>query len=63
MTTSRSYLELRVISRFEDRYKYLALDRIVGERTFGGERYLNQRFYTSTAWRRVRDFVIVRDNG
>lgn len=59
----KSYEELRHVSTFEDRFKYLSLAGIVGDRTFGSERYLNQRFYTSSRWRRVRDYVIVRDNG
>lgn len=59
----RTYETLRHISTFEDRFRYLALKGEVGDRTFGSERYLNQRFYTSSEWRRVRDFVIVRDGG
>lgn len=36
----------------------------VGEETFGFDRYLNQWFYqNSHKWKRVRDHVIVRDNG
>jgi hypothetical protein len=31
--------------------------------TFGFDRYLNQKFYTSVQWRHVRDQVIVRDHG
>lgn len=59
----RTYSELRRLRSFEDRFKYLALRGQVGEMTFGAERYLNQRFYTSRQWRLVRDSVIVRDNG
>ena len=36
---------------------------MIGEETFGFDRWLNQIFYTSSEWRRVRDIVIVRDNG
>lgn len=61
MRTSRSYLELAKLPTFEERFHYLALGAIVGDRTFGNERYLNQRFYTSSAWRRARDIVIIRD--
>jgi len=35
----------------------------VGEETFGYSRYLNQRFYRSPEWLKVRDYVLVRDNG
>lgn len=31
--------------------------------TFGFERIINQRFYTSSEWKRVRNLVILRDNG
>jgi len=58
---ARTYSELRSLKSFEDRYEYLRLKGKVGLTTFGFERYLNQRFYTSIQWRSVRDFVIVRD--
>lgn len=59
----RTYLELRRLETFEERYKYLALRGVVGNSTFGFERYLNQRFYTSQQWRNLRHHIIVRDNG
>ena len=58
-----SYSELRRHHTFEERYEYLQLKGNVGRETFGFDRYMNQQFYTSRAWRRVRDIVIVRDNG
>ena len=63
MTKNRTYEELRQLPTFEDRFKYLSLLGNVGETTFGWERHLNQSFYNSSQWRRVRDFIIVRDNG
>jgi hypothetical protein len=48
---------------FEDRYRYLALKGVVGDSTFGFDRYINQQFYTSTQWRQLRHHVIARDNG
>lgn len=51
------------LKTFEERYRYLRLDGVVGEDTFGFERYLNQTFYRSQRWKKVRDQVIVRDNG
>lgn len=39
------------------------LSGTVGEDTFGFDRYLNQRFYHSPEWRKVRNEVIVRDMG
>ena len=35
----------------------------VGFDTFGFDRYLNQNFYTSREWQRVKREVILRDNG
>jgi hypothetical protein len=46
-----------------ERYDYLALKGVVGEPTFGYERYHNQRFYTSRQWKQIRDHVITRDLG
>lgn len=59
----RTYSELITLPTFEERYEYLRLGGKVGEETFGFDRYLNQVFYKSDEWRRVRDYVIVRDNG
>lgn len=63
MNIIRSYSELRRITTFEERYKYLQLGGIVGKDTFGFDRYLNQIFYRSQKWRSIRDQVIIRDNG
>lgn len=57
------YSELIKLPTFEERFEYLRLDGHVGEDTFGFDRYLNQKFYSTSEWRRVRDLVIVRDNG
>lgn len=59
----KTYSELITLPTFEERYRYLRLGGRVGEETFGFDRYLNQIFYKSKEWLRVRDFVIVRDNG
>ena len=59
----RTYSELSTITSFKDRFRYLKLDGAVGEATFGFDRYLNQLFYQSQRWRRIRDEVIVRDCG
>lgn len=60
---NRTYSELSSLQSFKERFDYLQLDGEVGKETFGFERYLNQKFYHSQEWRRVRDFVILRDNG
>lgn len=59
----RTYTELSQLQTFEERYEYLRLDGIVGQDTFGFDRYLNQNFYRSAEWKRIRDQVIVRDMG
>lgn len=59
----RTYTELIRLDSFEDRYEYLRIKGRVGETTFGFERYLNQRFYTSIEWKQVRQHVIARDLG
>ena len=60
---SRRYSELRRLETFEERFDYLRLVGEVGGVTFGRDRWLNQQFYTSLQWKRVRDEVILRDNG
>ena len=59
----KTYSELIALPTFEERYEYLRLNGRVGEDTFGFDRYLNQNFSRSAEWRRIRDRVIVRDNG
>lgn len=59
----RSYAELMRRGTFEERYEYLRLSGEVGRPTFGFDRYMNQRFYTSRQWRDVRQEVIARDWG
>lgn len=59
----RTYSELITMPSFEERYRYLKLDGVVGEETFGFDRYLNQLFYRSKEWKTIRNFVITRDNG
>lgn len=59
----RTYSDLRRLETFEERFDYLILGGQVGVETFGFDRWVNQNFYTSTEWRRVRRDVIVRDQG
>jgi hypothetical protein len=63
MSWIRTYTNLRQLETFEDRYEYLALKGTVGTRTFGFDRWMNQRFYKSNEWKRTRDHVILRDRG
>ena len=59
----RCYSEFIQIPSFKERYEYLRLNGIVGQETFGYDRYLNQAFYRSSEWKRVRNQIIVRDCG
>jgi len=63
MTNIKCYSELVRFAAFKERYEYLRLNGVVGKETFGFDRYMNQFFYRSPEWRRVRDLVITRDNG
>ena len=59
----KSYQELIRFKTFEERLNYLRVGGIVGIDTFGYDRYLNQSFYHSPEWIRIRRQVILRDNG
>ena len=59
----RYYSELIQLPTFKERFEYLKLSGSVGKATFGYDRYLNQNFYKSREWKRLRDEIIVRDNG
>ena len=59
----KCYSELLRLTTFKERYEYLRLDGVVGEETFGFDRYLNQIFYNSQEWKDIRRKIIIRDNG
>lgn len=59
----RRYSELIKLPTFKERFEYLRLDGAVGVETFGFDRYLNQIFYHTPEWRRIRRDVIARDEG
>lgn len=63
MMKTKSYSELIILPTFSERFEYLKLDGTVADITYGGHRLLNQKFYTSPEWRRIRRDVIIRDNG
>lgn len=60
--TKRSYSELSQIGSFDERFDYLRLRGRIGDITFGNERSLNQEFYHSYQWKRIRRIVLIRDN-
>lgn len=59
----KTYSELSKLVTFDERFQYLKLKGFVGKETFGFDRVFNQLFYRSAEWKRVRNLVIVRDNG
>ena len=59
----KTYSELSKLTTFEERYRYLRLGGRVGEETFGFDRWINQMFYKDPGWLKIRDEVIIRDNG
>lgn len=59
----RTYFELSKLKTFDERFRYLQLSGKVGADTFGFDRYMNQIFYRSRDWKRIREWVIIRDNG
>lgn len=63
ITKIKSYSELIKLDNYSDRLEYLYIGDKVGNTTFGSNRWLNQRFYTSKEWLRTRDEIIIRDNG
>lgn len=63
MSKIRHYSELRRLDTFEERFEYLELKGSVGQSTFGFDRWINQQFYRSYEWDKVRSRVIARDGG
>lgn len=59
----KTYSDLIKHSSFIERFRYLSLPGSVGASTFGFDRYINQKFYTSRQWRHIRQHVIARDEG
>lgn len=59
----RRYSELVLLPTLKERFEYLRLDGKVADETFGFDRWINQNFYRSPEWKRIRDQIIVRDMG
>ena len=53
------YSDLIRIPTYEERVEFLRVDQPPSE--FGQLRSLNQKFYNSTEWRRIRQYVMARD--
>ncbi len=58
-----TYSDLILLPTFEERLEFLKTDGLPSEVTFDKLRYLNQRFYNSPSWKKVRQAVIARDLG
>lgn len=63
MSSIKSYSDLVQFDSFIDRFRYLKLNGQVSDPTFGSTRYLNQVFYSSPEWKRIRQKIIIRDEG
>lgn len=59
----KTYSELIKLKTFEERFNYLKCPGKIGDDTFGYDRWINQKFYTSQQWRNFRNRIIVRDDG
>lgn len=59
----KTYRELISMDDYLDRYEYLRIGGVVGESTFGSNRYLNQILYRSYDWKKFRREMVIRDNG
>lgn len=57
----KSYSELLGLPTFQERFEYLAFNGKVADETFGAKRRVNQDFYRSYEWKRIRDLIIIRD--
>lgn len=63
MRNKKYYSDLIKLQTYEERFKYLEIGGHIGIESFGYDRYLNQQLYRSPEWKKVRDQVILRDNG
>jgi hypothetical protein len=58
-----TYFDLIEFPTFYERLEFLRTDQLPSELTFDQLRHLNQRFYNSSVWKKVRQHVIARDFG
>lgn len=59
----KTYAELIKLDDYASRLRYLSIDGIVGNETFGEARWVNQALYKMNRWKSLRNKIIVRDNG
>lgn len=60
--STKTYSEMMQLNSFEERLEYLRLNGCVGKDTFGFDRFINQKFYRSAEWKKIRNHILVRDN-
>lgn len=64
MNFFRTYSELIQIPTFEARFEYCKITSLIGQQTFGFDRYINQALYQrNPRWLKLRRDLIIRDNG
>ena len=61
--SKKYYSDLIKLPTFDERFKYLEIGGHIGISSFGYDRYLNQILYHSPEWLKIRNEVIIRDNG
>ena len=59
----KSWDELGKIETFEGRIEYLRTYSTVGEPTFGYDRWINQKFYRSVEYRKLRQKIAAKQYG
>lgn len=59
----KTWTELIKLQSLEERIDYLRTYSTVGEVTFGYDRWINQRFYRSKEYKRLRQEIVRRQNG
>lgn len=59
----KSWDELGKIETFEGRIEYLRTYSTVGEPTFGYDRWINQKFYRSSEYRKLRQQIAAKQYG
>ena len=59
----KSWDELGNIETFEGRIEYLRTYSTVGEPTFGYDRWINQKFYRSAEYRKLRQKIAAKQYG
>lgn len=59
----KDFNHLRLLPTLMERFEYLKQNSVIGEETFGLDRYLNQIFYKTPEWQAARREVIIRDDG